>query len=326
MRRSPRLSWLALLLVALPAAAASGPWVETEQSKVRLVSRWSVAAPGDDAGLGIEFRLAPGWHVYWRNAGDAGYPPAVELEAGPLAGVELLYPAPQRFDLPGGLVAFGYEREVVYPLAARLDGGVESPARLVLALDYLVCAEQCIPYDARLELALPLAAAAAVDGETVALVDGWRERLPLPVGELAGGRARGELRRASGPELDLELALAARGLAARAPDLFFAPHALVAIERPAFRGDGRFLVHLRPLDETRTLPERLAFGWTATGFELDGSPLALAGTLELARPSSSAALGAPVRWLLALGVVALVAFFLHRRNRRAAAAESASST
>jgi DsbC/DsbD-like thiol-disulfide interchange protein len=326
MRRFATIRMLASALVAVPAGAASGPWVETAQSAVRLVSRWSAAAPGGDAGLGLEFRLAPGWHVYWKNAGDAGYPPEVGLLAGPLDGVELLYPAPRRFDLPGGLVAFGYEEQVVYPLAARLAADAAGPARIALDLGYLVCAEQCIPYDARLELELQVAAAAALDGEAAALVDHWRERLPRPVTALAGGDVRAALRRAHGPELDLELAPVAEGLVARDPDLFFAPHALLSLERPVRRADGSFVVHLRPLDETKPLPERLAFGWTATGYELAGNPLALSGALDLERPPTAAALGGPVRWLLALGVVALVAFFLHRRSRDGSADVSTTST
>jgi suppressor for copper-sensitivity B len=247
--RSMRRPWLplvALAALAPPAGAVAGPWAETEQSAVRLVSRWSAAAPGGDAGLGVEFRLAPGWHVYWKNAGDAGYPPAIELAEGALAEIELLYPAPRRFELPGGLVAFGYEDEVVYPLAARLVADAESPARLALGLDYLVCAEQCIPYRADLTLELPLAVEPVADAETAAHVEGWRERLPRPIHELPGGRAAGELRRASGPELDLELAISADALAARAPDLFFAPHPLLVVERPVFRAGRRDRRFRRP--------------------------------------------------------------------------------
>ena len=67
--------------------------------------------------MGLHFTLAPGWHVYWKNSGDAGFPPVVPCSsrAEILGKPELLWPAPQRFELPGDLVAFGYEDEVVYP-------------------------------------------------------------------------------------------------------------------------------------------------------------------------------------------------------------------
>ncbi|MCM2269211.1 MAG: hypothetical protein NDJ75_03865, partial [Thermoanaerobaculia bacterium] len=73
---------LGCALLAPPLAAVAGPWAENAQARVRLVSRFAVAVPGGDAGLGLEFRMAPGWHVYWLNPGDAGYPPKLTLAAG----------------------------------------------------------------------------------------------------------------------------------------------------------------------------------------------------------------------------------------------------
>jgi len=306
---------------AAPLVAGAGPWAENEQARVRLVSRWATAAPGDDAGLGLEFRLAPGWHVYWSNPGDAGYPPKLTLAAGPVAAAEILYPAPHRFDLPGGLVSFGYGDEVIYPLAATLAAGDGTPAAIAGEIDYLVCAEQCIPYRQPVSLDLPVAAEAVADPEIAPAVDRWRERLPRTLAQLPGGRAVATLRPATGPELDLDLALYGDGLAAEEADLFFAAHPLLVVERPAPRSEAgaaaAWTVHLRPLDETRPLPERLALEWTATGLARDGAPLALAGVLELARPSSAAALGSPWRWGTALAAFAAVAYLIFRRLRAA---------
>lgn len=310
---------LGCALLAPPLAAVAGPWAENEQARVRLVSRFAVAVPGGDAGLGLEFRMAPGWHVYWLNPGDAGYPPKLTLGSGPVSAPEILYPAPHRYDLPGGLVSFGYGDEVIYPLAATLAADATSPAALAGEIDYLVCAEQCIPHRQAVSLELPLGDAAVEDAELAPAVDRWRERLPRRLEGLAGGRATAALRPATGPELDLDLALAADGLAAEAPDLFFAPHPLLVIERPAPRSEAgaaaAWSVHLRPLEETQPLPERLALAWTATGFTHGGAPVALTGALELARPSSAAAVGAPLRRLAALVALAAVAFFVFRRLR-----------
>src|SRR5436305_10158792 len=111
-------------LLPLPAAGAAGDWVVNGPSRVRLISQYRVA-PGNASGawLGLHFRLEPEWHVYWKNSGDAGYPPTLSLAGSP-GGVEgeLLWPAPRRFELRGGLVAFGYADEVVYPVETRLAG------------------------------------------------------------------------------------------------------------------------------------------------------------------------------------------------------------
>src|SRR5262245_21594222 len=122
-----RMALLALLLL-LPASArgAASPWAENEQSRVRLVTPWRVAPRQGELRLGLHFTLAPGWHVYWKNSGDAGFPPVVVFRPAPgLGGTELLWPAPERFELPGDLVAFGYQNEVVYPVRAQVSGAVD---------------------------------------------------------------------------------------------------------------------------------------------------------------------------------------------------------
>src|SRR5260221_14236762 len=55
-----------------PAASA---WFETEQGKVRLVAAAPQLGTADGVRLGLEFRLAPGWHIYWRAPRHARVPP-----------------------------------------------------------------------------------------------------------------------------------------------------------------------------------------------------------------------------------------------------------
>ena len=93
---------------AREAAASASAWASNPQSQVRLLSSDLVAPRRGELRLGIQFRLAPGWHVYWKNSGDAGFAPVVAFARAPgLAPPELLWPAPHRYELPGGLEAFG---------------------------------------------------------------------------------------------------------------------------------------------------------------------------------------------------------------------------
>lgn len=284
---------LAGLLGATAASAATGSWAETPHSKVRLVSRWAVAPAGGDAGLGLQFALAPGWHVYWKNSGDAGYPPRfTPLPDAPLEGVLLRFPAPRRFPLPGDLVAFGYEGEVVYPLDATLASSAPATAQLAGSLDYLVCAEECIPYHADLALELPVGEA-AVDPALSRAVDAWRARLPVPAAEHDPPvRVSARTEKGDYPWSLFELELAAPGLAAAAPDLFFAPQDRLELGRPellATASGPAFRVRFRQLDETKPLPAEFAVEWTATGFELGGHPIALEGTAPIAPATPAAA-------------------------------------
>lgn len=311
---------LALALLATPVLAAVGPWVANEQARVRLVSPWQVAPPGEELALGLEFELAAGWHVYWENSGDAGYPPKLDWSATPqLAAGSLRFPAPHRFVLPGGLMSFGYADAVIYPLRVRpLDAAL---ARLDLEarLDYLVCATECIPYTADLAIAQPFGEPAP-DADSAARLERWERRLPRSLAELANP-PRVEARIVPGdyPFSTLELALAGGGLAAAAPDLFFADHPRYALGRPELLASAaglQFHVPIRPLDETRPAPPTIELAWTITGLEREGAELALAGTTSVALPSTPAA--RPVSRAALAAIVALavgIATWLHFRRR-----------
>src|SRR5579871_5695157 len=100
------------------ADSASSDWATTEQTKVRLVSA-ATASGGATVPLGLQFVLAPNWKTYWRSPGDAGFPVSVDWSGSTnLAAAELSWPVPHRFTL-FDLDTFGYEDEVVFPIAAK---------------------------------------------------------------------------------------------------------------------------------------------------------------------------------------------------------------
>jgi DsbC/DsbD-like thiol-disulfide interchange protein len=128
---------------------------------------------GEAADAGLHFKIAPGWHIYWKNAGDAGLPPRVQwtLPEGITAGA-LQFPAPKRLPL-GPLMDFGYEDELLFPLKLNVSRtAVPGPAVLHASVNWLVCQTSCVPGRAELELSretydhpvksLPLASDAAI--------------------------------------------------------------------------------------------------------------------------------------------------------------------
>ena len=58
----------------------SSEWVITEMADFRLVSGVSNISASNSVRLGLEFKLKDGWKIYWRNAGDAGYPPEIQIK------------------------------------------------------------------------------------------------------------------------------------------------------------------------------------------------------------------------------------------------------
>jgi len=267
---------IVLLLAAAPAWGVAGEWAVNDESRVRLITPYRTAPRDGELRLGLHFKLAPGWHVYWKNSGDAGFPPVVVFgEAAGLGEPELLWPAPERFELPGDLVAFGYADEVVYPVRARLSGAPGDVLKLMADVDYLVCEVDCIPYRYQLTLDQPLGDAAEADPGTEPLIASWWSRVPAPAGTLAGVTTEGSLT-ASGPALEVRVEGVEAG--AEPPGLFLEPHDDFDTEKPEVRtADGGlvFRVPLRPKQAGRALPKETGFAWTVTNLVHDGRPVSL---------------------------------------------------
>ena len=270
------LAVLASALAPASAWAVAGEWQANEQSRVRLVTPYAAAPAEGPIRLGLEFETEPGWHVYWKNSGDAGYPPAVDFSATPeVADAEILWPAPERYELPGDLVAFGYERHVVYPVRARIAAAGEREVTLTADLDYLVCEVDCVPYSYRLTAVQPLAAAGSTpvpDPATAGTLASWEERVPLPAGELAGVESRGvvELTDPESPVLEVVVEGAPPAAGAR-PELFLAASGTFDAGRPELAAAGgagaplRFRVPLTWRERPEVPPSRVELAWTVTG-------------------------------------------------------------
>ena len=145
---------MSLLLAAdLPARAAS-QFVEAPHVRVELLVPGSdLYSSGKLNDAGLYFKLEPGWHIYWKNPGDAGDPPHIQwtLPSGITAG-PMQFPAPKRLPL-GPLMDFGYENEVLFPLKLHVANSVKAgPVTLHAKVDWLVCQDRCIPGKAELEV------------------------------------------------------------------------------------------------------------------------------------------------------------------------------
>jgi suppressor for copper-sensitivity B len=297
------LSLAAPLLAPSPVRGAASEWAENEQSRVRLITEYATAPRSGPIRLGLHFTLSPGWHVYWKNSGDAGFPPMVTFAStgGALRDAELLWPAPHRFELSGGLVAFGYEKEAVYPVLAKLEvaeGAAAIPAdtsalegaaareviEITAEVDYLVCEVDCIPYRYTVKLTQPVGEEAAADPEAAGLLDAWQARVPKPAGEVPGVQT-GALVHASDPE-KLELEVRVHGAQAKEgeTDLFLEAHEAFEVGKPQPRITGEgviFHVPLRAKEAGKELPATTPFAWTVTGLSREGEPLSLEAGREV---------------------------------------------
>ncbi len=195
---------IVLLAVALPAAA-SGQQVGTEGKadalvRAQLLADTAAVQPGQPLLLGVRLEIAPGWHVYWKNPGDAGVATQVELDLPPgFSAGPVRYPVPVRFEQPGEIVGYGYEGEVMLLVEVTPPGDLatDQPVPVKVRVSWLSCKEICVP--GRSSLALKLPVGDRGEGAHKDLFDRWRQRLPVPADgprspasvEVAGGPVEG---------------------------------------------------------------------------------------------------------------------------------------
>ena len=93
-----------LVLVNQTGVAGQGasPWIKTEQTSIRLLTNVSAIGNSQNIQLGLQFKLEPGWKIYWRSPGDAGYPPRLNWKRSEnLKKINFGWPLPIRFSVSG---------------------------------------------------------------------------------------------------------------------------------------------------------------------------------------------------------------------------------
>lgn len=151
--------------------------------RVELRSTVAIIMSGSRFDLGILLDAAPGWHVTWRNPGDAGNPTTVafDLPEGFVAG-PLRWPVPERFTRPDGGIGYGYAGEVLLRTRVRASN-LDPPNDWRLAADvgWEACADVCVQGRASLERYLPpsISGTRLPDLVNGPLFEAWADQYPV---------------------------------------------------------------------------------------------------------------------------------------------------
>ncbi len=206
---------LALFSPASSFAAATG-WVGDDHAAARLITATDGVGSAKTVEAGLEIRLMPGWHAYWRTPGDAGIAPSFDWAGSEnLEQADTAWPAPTRFSLQGFETA-GYQDHVVLPISLSL-AQPGRPLDLHASVSWAACANICVPYSTKLGLRLP--AGPASPSAEAGLIAAARGRVPQPPAvagiDLVSADALG-----NGADTALTIRLHSRGAAFEAPDIF----------------------------------------------------------------------------------------------------------
>ena len=152
-----------------------------EHVDAQLVAETETAVPGETLWVALRLVHLEDWHTYWINPGDAGKPTEItwQLPEGVTAG-EIVWPLPERFELPADLVDFGYTGEIFLLTPLHIPENFARPNLDISAVaQWLECEEICIPGGATASLSIPVGnAPAQTDARWADGFAATREHLP----------------------------------------------------------------------------------------------------------------------------------------------------
>lgn len=190
-------SGLMSLSAAFASSGTQAPGQTAEKgpfATAHLLSADTRAVPGTPLEVAVQFKLAPGWHIYWENPGDSGLKTTVQLKSSQPSTIgSLQYPGPVAFSAPGDSVSYGYANDVILFLRVTPDTSLKPGSTLTLQGEakWLACQERCVREQAPLSLSLPVESKPSPrSASTERLLQPWREKLPQPLNTLAGVRIR----------------------------------------------------------------------------------------------------------------------------------------
>ena len=151
---SVKLSLFLILLLTTSSSLWSNSFFQASDSSVEVTSESEAMMKGDELLLGLNFKLTPGWHTYWKNPGDAGEGASVtwQLPKG-FQTSEILWPGPEAIPVEP-LMTFGYEDEITLLTKIKALDAAVFPAIVKAKVSWYTCKDICVPQEANLELTI----------------------------------------------------------------------------------------------------------------------------------------------------------------------------
>jgi thiol:disulfide interchange protein len=158
------------LLAGNPAHAA--------HTQVKLLLSAETAKPGDTIWAGVDLKMEPGWHTYWKNPGDAGMATQIKWQLPPgIAAGKIQWPLPKKFP-PAEVTTYGYTNEVMLLVPLTLATNLP-PGQIDLKanVSWLECKDVCIPANQDVEAKLNIGGEIKSSADAAA-IDTWKSKVP----------------------------------------------------------------------------------------------------------------------------------------------------
>lgn len=172
-----RIGW-AVIGLLMAGTAGAQRIVEAPHVRAELLLEDTALQANGTQWAGVLLRPDEGWHVYWQNPGDSGLATRIAwtLPQAMRAG-DIHWPYPHAEAL-GPLTNYGYSDPTLHLVPLTSTGLTGSTATLSAKVEWLVCADICIPGSATLSLEAPVSDAAAPDAQHAQVFRDARAQLP----------------------------------------------------------------------------------------------------------------------------------------------------
>jgi thiol:disulfide interchange protein DsbD len=161
-----------ICLAAITAHAA--------HTQVRLILSADIAKPGDTVLAGVDLKMEPGWHTYWKNPGEAGIATKIEWQFPPgITAGEIQWPLPVQIP-PAEVTTYGYSGEVVLLVPLKLAADLKpGPLDLKAKVSWLECKEACVPGSGDVEATLNIGTETKPSADATT-IESWQNKVPTP--------------------------------------------------------------------------------------------------------------------------------------------------
>ena len=149
-------------------------------TQAKLILSADTAKPGDTILAGVDLKIEPGWHTYWKNPGAAGLATKIEWQLPPgITAGEIQWPLPENLP-PAEVTTYGYDDEVVLLVPLKLAADLKpGPLDLKAKVSWLECKEACIPGSGDVEATLNIGNEMKDSTDREKIIT-WQHRVPTP--------------------------------------------------------------------------------------------------------------------------------------------------
>jgi thiol:disulfide interchange protein len=165
----------ALAQTALPSF---GGTPAAHHTQAKLILSVDTAKPGDTIWAGVDLKMEPAWHTYWKNPGAAGMATEIKWQLPPgISAGEIQWPLPDKFP-PVEVTTYGYTNETVLLVPLKIGTNVSSGSvDLKANVSWLECKEVCIPANQDVEAKLNISTETKTSADA-AMIDLWKSKVP----------------------------------------------------------------------------------------------------------------------------------------------------